>query len=243
MILDLETEIFLIAFAVIAVGATIQGLAGFGMNTLAAPLLFMLEPDMVPGPILVAALFHTMMTAWRERGDIKFNEVGRMYVGAVLGILAGTATAAALSDDGLGVVIAVVILAAVGVMIFGVVLPRTRSASVLTGAAAGFTGSTSAVGGPPVALYLSRFSGPELRSTMGAFFLVAALTAMGTLAVFGEFSVRQFVWGLFLVPFVGLGFVVSSPLRKFIDDGHRLRRAILALSAVAALALLVRSLV
>ena len=100
MILDLETEIFLIAFAVIAVGATIQGLAGFGMNTLAAPLLFMLEPDMVPGPILVAALFHTMMTAWRERGDIKFNEVGRMYVGAVLGILAGTATAAALSNDG-----------------------------------------------------------------------------------------------------------------------------------------------
>ncbi len=237
----LPLNIFIAAAAIILVGATIQGLAGFGMNVLASPLLFLMEPDLVPGPIILAALFHTVLSAWRERGEINFPAVAWIFSGTIPGVVTGALAARILSDTGLALMIAIVILCAVGLMASGFTLPQTKPASTATGLAAGFSSATSAVAGPMAALYLSGLSGPQLRSTLATYFLISGTTTLCTLSLFGEFSARQFAWGLLFMPFVAVGFLASSPLRKVLDKGY-VRPAVLIISSGAALTLLVRSL-
>lgn len=235
-------EIFIVATAIIVVGATIQGLAGFGMNVLAAPLLFLMEPDLVPGPIILAALLHTVMSAWRERGEINFSAAAWMFTGTVPGIITGVLVSKVLSDTGAGLMIASIILCAVVLQTWGVALPESKPASTATGLAAGFSGSISAVSGPMAALYLSRLPGPQLRSTLASYFLISGSTTLCTLALFGEFRAEQFGWGLLFMPAVVVGFLVSSPLRKILDRGY-VQPAVLIVSAGAAITLFARSLV
>ena len=52
---------WLIAAAVLFVGAAIQGGLGFGMNLIAAPLLLLLDPRMVPGPSIGTAVVMTAL--------------------------------------------------------------------------------------------------------------------------------------------------------------------------------------
>ena len=43
----------LLAFVVMTLGASIQGVVGFGANLLAAPLLALIDPQLVPGHEIV----------------------------------------------------------------------------------------------------------------------------------------------------------------------------------------------
>lgn len=222
------------------VGAIIQGVAGFGLAVLASPTLFLLEPDLVPGPVLLAAILHTVLSAAREREHIQFSLVSFLFFGTVPGILAGVTVSSLLDTKGISILLGFVILLAVIVTIFGRPIPRNRFSAISTGLMAGFSGSTTAVAGPHIALFLSGISGSRLRSTMAAYFMISGSLSLTALAVAGEFTAQSFGYGLLLMPFVGAGFALSSPLRQFVDK-DRLRWAVLLLSSSAAITLLIRS--
>ena len=150
------------------------------MNVLGAPLLFLIEPSLVPGSIILAALLHTVLSAWRERGEINFRMVSWMFAGTAPGIVAGALTLRVLSENGSALLIAVVILTAVAIMVFGLVPKFNRANMAAAGLVAGFSGSTSAVSGPVVALFLSQMPRPQLRSTMASYFLISGFISLLT---------------------------------------------------------------
>ena len=63
----------------------------------------------------------------------------------------------------------------------------------------------------------------------------------GFLAAFGKFGLRETGLALLLVPGYLLGYVIARPLARILDRGYS-RLAVLVLSAVSAVALLMRSL-
>jgi len=238
----LTLNVFLAAAAIITVGAAIQGFAGFGMPVLAAPWLYLMEPDLVPGPIIVAAMFHNILAVSREREEINFPAVVWILSGTIPGIVAGAAASRILSESSLALMVAIVILCAVGLTASGFAVPQNKPVSTTTGLAAGFSVSTAAVSGEIVALYLSKLSGPQLRSTLAAYFLISGTTTLCALSLFGKLSLLQLAWGLFLTPFLGFGFLASSLVAEVMDKKY-LRPAVLSISAVAAVILLIRSVV
>ena len=80
-----------------------------------------------------------------------------------------------------------------------------------------------------------------LRSTLSGFFVVTALFALVLLAVVGHFGVRDLKTAAALVPAVVVGFVLSGPLRTFVDRGGT-RPIVLGLSAIAAVVAIVEGL-
>ena len=56
---------FLLATTAVALGALIQGTIGFGLGLFAAPLLILIDPRLVPGPILVSSAVLTVLLARR----------------------------------------------------------------------------------------------------------------------------------------------------------------------------------
>jgi uncharacterized protein len=102
-------------------------------------------------------------------------------------------------------------------------------------------GTVSGIGGPPIALVYQRAPSATLRATLARYFLVGTMVTIPTLFVVGELGTDEVVASAVLVPGVVAGFVASKPLVHHLDQ-RSVRPVVLALSAVAALAVLVREL-
>jgi uncharacterized membrane protein YfcA len=231
----------IVGLCVLAVGATLQGSLGFGMNLVAAPVMAAADPRFVPGPLLVAAALMTLLVLLREHRSVSVRQVGWAFAGRVPGAVAGAAAVAALQVDTLSLVLAVVVLLAVVVSVAGVHVPVSRRSLVVAGAVSGFTGTTTAVGGPPMALLYQHGEGGEVRGNLSGFFLLGVLLSIALLVATGSFGWEQARLGaLTSVPVIA-GFTLSGWTRRHVD-GPRLRPAVLAVAALSATVLLVRTL-
>ena len=104
-----------LAAVIVAVGAAVQGAVGFGANLVAAPLLVLIDPGLVPGPITVAALALSGVVAARERVHADVRELHIASVALVPGTIVGAAALAATDEQSLGLLLAAVVL--VGVLL------------------------------------------------------------------------------------------------------------------------------
>ena len=217
---------------VVALACTVHGAVGFGMNLLAVPVLILLDPHLVPGPVVALGLALSLATLVRERSHWD----PRLWW-AVLGLVPGTAAALALlhvvSKDLLTVVIGALVLVAVAMSALRVhVHPRSTTLSV-AGAASGFLATAGGIGGPPVALVYAESEGPRLRSNLSAFFVITGVVSLAALAAVGDFTAREARTTVVLLPAAAVGFVASGYLRRFVDGTDRARACVLLLSALA----------
>lgn len=232
-----------LAAAALAVflGALVQSATGFGLGLLAAPLLSLLDPAVMPGGLLIVTATLPVLTILNEHRHIDWHGFGWAIAGRAAGTAGGIWVLANLPVRGLQV--------GVGLMVLAVVLVSARKVSVRTspatlvaaGVVAGVTGTATAIGGPPVALAYQEAAGPRIRATLAAFFFAGTLLSLASLTVAGQMHRHAVVGGLEMLPFMVAGFALSGPLRRYLDKG-RIRAAVLALAAASAVVLLVRGL-
>lgn len=238
--MKVDAEIILLAAFVMMIASTVQASVGFGANMLAAPVFALLDPNLVPGPIFVAAGVLTLATALRERDEVDRAVVGWATAGRIPGAIVGGIVLAAATDRSIQLMVGLSILVAV-VLSSGLVrIPERRTTFVGAGVLSGFGATTAAIGGPPVALVLQHRSGPSLRATMGAYFTIGTLITLPVIAVAGRLGTDELLIGLALVPGALLGFAISGPLRPRVDAG-RIRPLVLGLAAIAAVVLIART--
>ncbi|HJN39241.1 MAG TPA: sulfite exporter TauE/SafE family protein [Chloroflexota bacterium] len=224
------------------IGSTVQGTLGFGANLFAVPMLALLNPDFVPGPVLIINPILAAMLTSRERGHVDGEALGWSLAGRLPGIVVGVVTLNLVSEDQLGVLFGVLLLGAVGLKACGLHPRRNRSTLLAAGTTSGFMGTTVGVGGPPVAMVLSDLPGPVFRATMSPYFLIGTSLSVVALAIGGQFGIDDLVIAAWLMPGVIAGALLSGPLRSRLD-ASRTTTAVYVLSTVAAVTLLVRSLV
>ena len=103
------TEYAVIA-AVIFLAACLQASTGFGMGMLAAPVLAIVDPTLLPATLILLALLVTVLVTIRERQHLDLRGAGWALVGRIPGSLLGAWLVAALSKEGLAWVVVVVVL-------------------------------------------------------------------------------------------------------------------------------------
>ena len=80
---------FVVACVAVFVGSCVQGSLGFGLGLIAAPVLAFVDPDLVPGPVLMLALVLTVAVASRDgfpHVDQWGTQVARAHRGHRLGM-------------------------------------------------------------------------------------------------------------------------------------------------------------
>lgn len=230
-----------LASALIAVGAAVQGSIGFGMALVAAPLLVLVDPRLVPGPLLLASLPLVLMMGWRERAALELERLAWPIAGQLAGTAVAFAVLRVASQSALSATIGLVILAGVGLsLVAGHWRPSHRNL-VAAGTLAGFMGTTSSIPGPPLALVHQHVAGERLRAALVPFFLVGAVLSLGALALAGRFGRMEMWAGAALLPGVLAGFAASGWLAARLR-AQWLRAGVLGLSAASALALIHRAL-
>jgi len=229
----------LLAIAVMAVGSAFQAAVGIGLALCVVPLLAILDPAYIPGPMLMAGAVLAVATALRERHAIDLPGLGLSLAGLVAGTVIGALALKALSATALPKAFGMLVLLAVLISIVG---PRVRAcamSSLLAGSAAGIMGTMVGIHGPPIALLFQNAEPATARATLGAFFAAAYLGSVAALAAVGLFGWPQFIRAVVLLPGVGLGVLAAPRLAPYVDR-TRLRWAMLASSALSAVILLMR---
>ena len=232
-----------IAFACVGavyVGATVQASIGIGLGMIASPALALADPAFIPAAIMLAVLPLTFTIAWVDRRHVEKRDVGLALVGRVPGTIAGALLVAALSDRVLAVMVAASVLLAVVASITGRLFRPTDPALVVAGLSSGFAGTTTGVGGPPMALTYQNSDPATMRATISAFFAVGAVMSIGALALAGEIGVRQLQLTALILPGVVLGIVTARRVKDLLRP-EVVRPAVLVICTVAALALVVKT--
>jgi uncharacterized membrane protein YfcA len=221
----------------VALGALVQGSVGFGIALVAAPLLAIIDPRLVPVPMLLLATAHATLTLRREYRHADWTGVGWALLGRLPGIAIGVLAVAVLPPRWFGLAVAVVVLACVALSVVRWRPRPTVPALLLAGVVSGAAGTASAIGGPPVALLYQHAPGARVRATMAAYFVVGSVLSLTGLFLGGQFGGDALRAAATMVPFLVAGFALSGPVRRLLDHGWT-RPAVLAMAGAGALALL-----
>jgi len=231
----------IILFVIFAVSAAVQGAVGYGMALIAAPIATLIEPELIPGPLTVAALVLIFLVAARDKQAMDFHGLRWCLAGMVPGTIIGSLVLARLPTKGLVTVFAFLVLVAVGLSIAGLKVKPRPPSLLVSGWFSGVMGVLATLSGPPIALVYQNTSGPRLRATMSAYFIAASAVSLTSQVAVGELGWYHLKLALVLVPGILTGFFLSSRIVDLIDRGYT-RPAIMTLSTVAALMILVRTL-
>jgi uncharacterized protein len=228
-----------IALALAVVGSAIQGAVGFGLAVIAAPILLLINPIFVPGPMLLAAMILTILMAHRERASVVRREVAIATVGRILGMLPAAYAMTIFDEDVYSVIFAVLILLGVALSVSGWHLRPTPGNLLAASTLSGFTGTISSVGGPPLALVYQHEKGPRIRATMSAIFTVGTVVSVIGLWQADKFGLDHLLVGLAMAPGIFVGFYLSRYVTGYVDRTS-LRPAILVVVVLSSVAIVVR---
>ncbi len=224
---------------IIFLAACLQASSGFGMGMLAAPVIAIIDPALLPATLILLALLVTVMVTVTERQSLDLRGTGWALAGRLPGSIVGAWLVAVSSKEGLAWVVVAVVLT-------GLVLagrgwaPRPRRVNLIAaGAASGIMGTATSIGGPPMALVWQGHEGPRLRGTMSAFFMVGSIISMTMLWLAGAVTPHMLVLALWMVPAVVAGYAASRYVNRFLNP-RRLRALALGASALGSVLLILQ---
>jgi uncharacterized membrane protein YfcA len=209
-----------------------KGSIGFGLGLIGAPLLALIDARLVPGPLLSAAAVLTLLLTRRDWHGISFPDLRWSLSGYVVGILVAAAVVIALPPDRLSLTFGAVVILAVVLTASGLHLAPGPKVLVGAGVLSGFMGTTASIGGPAIALVYQRASGPRIRGTLSAYFVIGILLSISGLTLIGRFGRIELVLALSLIPGVLVGFALSHRTARLLDRGY-MRVGVLVVSAAA----------
>ena len=223
-----------------AIASALQASVGIGLALLAVPLLVLVDPHLVPGPMLLAGSLL----------DVCFGLAGTACAGGkglrpvlawpcAIGTVVGAIALSMVNTEHFSKVFAALVLLAVAVSISGLRIRPTQAALFAGGGAAGVMGTMAGIHGPPMALVFQNARPEQARAMLGAFFFVAYVGSVLALTAVGLFGMLELKLAAGLLPGVIAGVLVAPLLAKYLSPA-RLRVAILGISASSAILLLFR---
>jgi uncharacterized membrane protein YfcA len=230
----------LACLAVVYLGAVMQATTGVGVGMIASPVLALADPAFIPACVVLAVIPLSATVAWADRHHVDRPGVGFAILGRIPGVVVGAAVAAAMTDEALAVLVGGSVLLGVAVSITSKRFSPTRTAITAAGFASGFTGTSTGVGGPPMALTYQHIDATVMRATISAFFTVGAIMSAIALTAAGEIGRRQLELAALIAPAIVAG-LVTARLAKERLTGPLIRPVLLGVSTFAAAALLVET--
>ena len=82
----------LTAVAIMALGSALQAAVGIGLALFVVPVLALIDPAYIPGPMLLAGTVLAAMTAWRERHAVDRPGLCLSLAGLLVGAIVGAVT-------------------------------------------------------------------------------------------------------------------------------------------------------
>jgi uncharacterized membrane protein YfcA len=225
----------------VAVGSAVQASCGLGLALVAMPGLILLEPRMMPGPMLSSSLLLSCFVLRREWGSLDRRGVGWALFGRGLGTVAIVLLLPNEVTGSMEPILGVMLL--IGVVLTvqtRLALKPTPGTLSLAGIISGLMGTASAVGGPAMGLVYRGEEIARLRSTLAAFFIFGSILSLVALGVTGHYGRHEFFLSVVAISGVLLGRWLGGPILRAVSQKN-LRHGVLIMATAGGLLALVKS--
>ncbi|WP_207232083.1 sulfite exporter TauE/SafE family protein [Corallincola spongiicola] len=227
-----ELLIWSISALMVLAGCWLQSALGFGLAIVAAPIIVLIKPEWVPVMLTVVALPLSAMNVWQLRHHIQLRMMAVPIVARVPGTVIGVWLLMTLNVQWLQISVATAVLMAVVISFWGRKFEVTRGRLAWAGLVSGVMGSTTAVGGPPLALVMQHGEPYRIRANLSLYFMCSCLLSLAGYSVGGILNSELLWQSLSFVPISVLGLMLGTRSRGYIDGG-RFRPILMWLCGVA----------
>ena len=108
-----------------------------------------------------------------------------------------------------------------------------------TGVLSGVMGTTSAIGGVPMAIIYQDLKGPNLRGTLSGIFTIGTILSILALAISGKFGWKEIELAGVLIPGIVLGYLFSLLTAKYLDRGY-IRPIVLIIASISGIGIVLK---
>ncbi|MCW2775652.1 MAG: Sulfite exporter TauE/SafE, partial [Nocardioides sp.] len=182
----LEPGAFALVSLALLLGSLVQSVVGLGIGLVAAPVITLLEPQLMPGVLISLAFVLPCITLIHDHHDIDWHGLNWSLPSRVMGTALGVWVVATFTESELGLFIGSMVLLAVLVTWRAVTVPINRTSLSAAGFIGGVTGTATSIGGPPFALLYQHRQPTQIRTTMAVYFLIGAAVSMVGLTISGD---------------------------------------------------------
>ena len=231
---------YLIALAFLAVGCGVQSTLGIGAALVAGPALTVIDPDLIPGPMLAMVMVVNIRNAVADRQSTDVVAWRRALVGAPVGLGMGVFILAYSDAEALTLLVSSFVLAAVALQLSGLKPPTGITSDYVAGAATAFSSTVAALPGPMFVIFHGHRTPGTVRGTMASFMLFVTPAILVFLAFDGRFGIRHLFLAAILTPGMFLGLLLGKTLRSKISL-DRFRGLILSVASLSAAVVIVRT--
>ena len=208
----------LIAMVIIFLGSFIQTTIGFGMAIIAAPLLIHISIDYVPVPIILVAFFISLLNTFRNRSSVDIGGLKMAIIGRIPGSIIGAILLLYVSVSTLSLWLGILVLLSLLVSLLPYRLEPTPTRMTIAGFLSGFMGTSSGIGGPPVALLLQNQESSKLRGNLSAFFLFSSIISLLIQIAVGYLNIQHLILTLPLLPAAIAGYITGQMMADHIPQ-------------------------
>lgn len=206
-----------VIYLILVIGASLQGLIGFGLGLFSAPLLFLIAPQLIPAPMLMNSLVITTVLLLVNRRSVDKQLAPYSIIGGSFGVLAATAVITAVNLDQYQVVFGISIVVGVLLSVAGFT-PRVSSlTSSIAGAISGFMGTLTSAGGAPMGLLYQAAEQAKIKANLSLLFAYVNALGLVSLWVAGVVSSDDFWLFIFSFPPVMGGWLLSLYLKRHLN--------------------------
>lgn len=207
----LYTSPELIALLIVTCGIVLQTWFGIGFGLVAAPLLFLINPAYVPGPILIlgtslSVLIVSRLMLLKNQGELSWRRITPAILARLPGAWLGALLLISIPAWSLSLLFGITLLLAVLLTWKVFKVQTTKLNLIIAGFFSGLIGTATSVGGPPMALVYQEQNRITIRNELAAFFLIGTPFSILALYLQGNIDTEIAMLSLKMLPGVLIGF-------------------------------------
>lgn len=234
--MEMQAELipWLIAAASLLLGCWVQTALGFGMAVIAAPIIVLVHAEWVPVTLTITALSLSIFNTWNQRNHLHLQEMLGPLVFRVPGTVAGAWLLTLLDQAALQIAVALCVLLAVVISYYGKQFQYSFKRLSIAAFISGIMGTTTSIGGPPMALVMQHGNPATVRANLSFYFSYSCILSLLGYSYIGRLNTEIVITSLSFLPCCILGFLAGIRMRPFVDAG-RFRVLLLGLCGTAGL--------
>lgn len=228
-----DLTVWFISATVLLAGCWLQSAAGFGMAVVAAPVIVLIKPEWVPYILVITALPLCLINMWNQRSGLEPKTMIVPMITRLPGTVIGAWILVHINMFWLQIAVSASVLMAVLISIRSVHFEATPGRLGLAGFVGGFMGTTTSIGGPPMALVMQHGNPLTVRANLSLYFAFSVMISILSYAAAGLLTREIILVSLSFLPCSLLGFALGVRSRVYVDGG-RFRSILLIICSLAA---------
>lgn len=194
-------------------GSWLQTLLGFGVAMVAAPIIAIIAPQWVPIILTFSALLLSATNSIQLRAHVETQSLIMPLLARTPASLAAAWLLTTMSVISLQIAVSLCVILAALVTAFAPKYEATPLRLAVASMISGFMGTTTSIGGPPMALVMLHGEPQTVRANLNAYFTISCAVSLACYGFFGLLNMPLLYISLSFIPLIGLGYWLGLKTR------------------------------